>query len=327
MSEVQLIAKKNVQGYYMNLLLSRAWDGFDYKVHFTDAKDLLSSLKELGRVDFDVLYTVGMPFWDSQQRATVEWLTQRIPNNKQLLLYHFATFGNSFVHVGDSLRVMDYVDELTSPVDWLEEALDHVTAGNSDIALDLTGHKWYLFWHNNADIVRLVGGYNSYNIEVWEKSIDSIDLAEFGMLMRGNLTETLTVTEGLPELYERYKPVFRSLRETRWDAISQAIKRTKATVINSTVICFLYAEQYPNEIAHKLIDFYRQHNYEKVIVFVGKHTKGDDMFSIRSYGVDASEVAYRLNRGKGKPNTATVFLGNSGNATYNAAVQSLSEIL
>lgn len=326
MPKIQLIATKNVQGYYMNLLLSRAWDGFEFNVHFTEAKDLLGSLKELNSFDFEVLYTVGMPFWESQQNSTVDWLSRHVPKARQLLLYHFATFGHNFVYEDDWLRTMNYVGESTSPVDWLPEALDHVTA-NSYVVPNLTGYRESVFWNNNQDIIRLIGGYNAYDIETWNRSLDSVDLAEFGMLMRGNLTELLTFNEGLPELYEKYKPVFRSLRENRWDAISHAIKRTRATVINSTVVCFLYAEQYPNEIAHKLIDFYRQHNYEKVIVFVGKHTKGDDMFSVRSYGVDASHVAYRLNNGKGKPNTATVFLGNAGNATYSATIQSLSEIL
>ncbi|MCC9083793.1 hypothetical protein LOS22_15320 [Enterococcus faecium] len=51
------------------------------------------------------------------------------------------------------------------------------------------------------------------------------------------------------------------------------------------------------------------------------------MFSIRTAGIDAGELAYKVNRGRGKPTTATVFLGNSGQSTFNALLNTLAQIV
>lgn len=324
MPEVHLIAKRNTQGYFMNLLLSRAWSGYNYTVHFTDARDVYSALQEKDVPDNTKrLFIVGLPFWSSQYNAISELLTSQRDPQEILKIYHFATFGDSFPDEewqGGFFCWYSYVDEVVSPVQKLTDMLLVLQAeGNSSCDLEE-------FFSINEGIIRLIDQYHRYEFEPHTQEY-AVDLVDLGNLLKECMPRALSSHWTLGEIMETYHHTLTGLRSTRNQCIQLAIKRTRATVINSTVICFLYAEQYPNEIAHKLIDFYRQHNYEKVIVFVGKHTKGDDMFSVRSYGVDASEVAYRLNRGKGKPNTATVFLGNSGNATYNATIQSLSEIL
>ena len=324
MPEVHLIAKRNTQGYFMNLLLSRAWSGYNYTVHFTDARDVYSALQEKAIPDNTKrLFIVGLPFWSSQYNAVSELLASQRDPQEILKIYHFATFGDSFPDEEwqDGFFCWhSMVDEVVSPVQKLADVLLMLQA-EGKCPCDLED-----FFAINETIIRLVDQYNSYSFEPNTKE-NTVNLVDLGNLLREDMPRAFSSHWTFEEIMENYFYTLLGLRNTRNEYIQQAIKKVRATVINSTVVCFLYAEQYPNEIAYKLIDFYRQHNYEKVIVFVGKHTKGDDMFSVRSYGVDASEVAYRLNRGKGKPNTATVFLGNSGNATYNATIQSLSGIL
>lgn len=325
MTTVKLLAKRNTQGYFMNLLITRLFEGYlttegDYsygtlEAHFTDATDLYKGLQEATLYDADVFIAVGLPFWESQRGAVDELVLHGQFNLPHI--YHFATYGDEYSQGG---KWTSLVDEEKSPVGNL--------LGVASRMMDDTGfhYDYEAYMKENEDIIRLVDGYNSYTIETYE-DFNSVDLVDFGDLMKETLPQVLANNDTLSDTLAQYRPVFKGLRTNRNQYIQQAIKRVTATVVNDHVVCFGYAERYHNEIAHTLIEFYKKHNYTKILVFVGKHTKGDDMFSVRSYGVDASVVANKLNRGKGKPTTATVFLGNSGKSTCLATISTLSEIL
>jgi len=82
-------------------------------------------------------------------------------------------------------------------------------------------------------------------------------------------------------------------------------------------VFMVYAEKLQNEIAHELIEE-NKNQYMEVVVLIGSHTRGDDLFRVRvSEGISALDVAQELNNGKGKDHAATVFLGDVTQFTFN----------
>lgn len=94
-----------------------------------------------------------------------------------------------------------------------------------------------------------------------------------------------------------------------------------------TAVVSLHAERYVNELGRVFINSLTN-SYDKVIVMVGKNTKGDDMYHIRtSEGVSATEVAQDLNNGGGKERAATVFLPKGNQYVYNTIITTLNRSL
>lgn len=93
---------------------------------------------------------------------------------------------------------------------------------------------------------------------------------------------------------------------------------------SGVIVVTLFAEQHINELGRVLINSLAV-NGRKVIVMIGRQTRGDDMYRIRtSEGVSAVEVARKLNNGKGKERAATVFLPKGNQAVYNTIITALN---
>lgn len=312
MADLLMITKKNVQGYVLNYLFKQlaVKSEHNYTCEFLD-KFNLPDIKNYAN-KADVLIIAGFPFYESQ-RTTVDEALQ-VMNNPFSQFFHLATFGDTYSNEGS---FHSYVDELVSPVGNFPKIIKEL-----ENFLKFNDVIRHLLLSDMESIIEATDAYNRY--EVTDTILDWVSLVE---TYREQLYARYGVGTDLEEILDKDKTLVKALREKKDDYIKRTLGRTSAQVINGTVVCFTYAEEYVNEVAHKLIEFYQSYNYTKVAVFVGRHTKGDDMFSIRTAGIDAGELAYKVNRGRGKPTTATVFLGNSGQSTFNALLNTLAQIV
>ncbi len=312
MADLLMITKKNVQGYVLNYLFKQlaVKSEHNYTCEFLDKFNLPDIKNYANRAD--VLIISGFPFYESQ-RTTVDEALQ-VMNNPFSQFFHLATFGDTYSNEGS---FHSYVDELVSPVGNFPKIIKEL-----ENFLKFNDVIRHLLLSDMESIIEATDAYNRY--EVTDTILDWVSLVE---TYREQLYARYGVGTDLEEILDKDKTLVKALREKKDDYIKRTLGRTSAQVINGTVVCFTYAEEYVNEVAHKLIEFYQSYNYTKVAVFVGRHTKGDDMFSIRTAGIDAGELAYKVNRGRGKPTTATVFLGNSGQSTFNALLNTLAQIV
>ena len=312
MADLLMITKKNVQGYVLNYLFKQlaVKSEHNYTCEFLDKFNLPDIKNYASKAD--VLIISGFPFYESQ-RTTVDEALQ-VMNNPFSQFFHLATFGDTYSNEGS---FHSYVDELVSPVGNFPKIIKEL-----ENFLKFNDVIRHLLLSDMESIIEATDAYNRY--EVTDTILDWVSLVE---TYREQLYARYGVGTDLEEILDKDKTLVKALREKRDDYIKRILGRTSAQVINGTVVCFTYAEEYVNEVAHKLIEFYQSYNYTKVAVFVGRHTKGDDMFSIRTAGIDAGELAYKVNRGRGKPTTATVFLGNSGQSTFNALLNTLAQIV
>lgn len=312
MADLLMITKKNVQGYVLNYLLKQlaVKSEHNYTCEFLDKFNLPDIKNYANRAD--VLIISGFPFYESQ-RTTVDEALQ-VMNNPFSQFFHLATFGDTYSNEGS---FHSYVDELVSPVGNFPKIIKEL-----ENFLKFNDVIRHLLLSDMESIIEATDAYNRY--EVTDTILDWVSLVE---TYREQLYARYGVGTDLEEILDKDKTLVKALRERKDDYIKRTLGRTSAQVVNGTVICFTYAEEYVNEVAHKLIEFYQSYNYTRIAVFVGRHTKGDDMFSIRTSGIDAGELAYKVNRGRGKPTTATVFLGNSGQSTFNALLNTLAQIV
>lgn len=312
MADLLMIAKKNVQGYVLNYLVKQLAVKSDnsYTCEFLDKFNLPDIKNYADKAD--VLIITGFPFYESQRTAVDEAL--QVMNNPFSQFFHLATFGDTYSNEG-SFR--SYVDEVISPVGNFPKIV-----GELKKFLKFADAIQPLLLSDMETIIEATDAYNRY--EVTDTILDWVSLVE---TYREQLYARYGVGTDLEEILDKDKTLVKALREKKDDYIKRTLGRTSAQVINGTVVCFTYAEEYVNEVSHKLIEFYQSYNYTKIAVFIGRHTKGDDMFSIRTAGIDAGELAYKVNRGRGKPTTATVFLGNSGQSTFNALLNTLAQIV
>ena len=312
MADLLMVTKKNVQGYVLNYLFKQlaVKSGHNYTCEFLDK----FNLPDIGNYadKADILIVAGFPFYESQRTALDEAL--QAMNNPFSQFYHLATFGDTYSNEG---AFHSYVDTTVSPVGNFSKVVKELKN-----FLKFADAIQPLLLSDMESIIEATDAYNRY--EVTDTTLDWISLVE---TYRELLYARYGVDTDLEEILDKDKTLVKALREQRDDYIKRILGRTSAQVVNGTVICFTYAEEYVNEVAHKLIEFYQSYNYTRIAVFVGRHTKGDDMFSIRTAGIDAGELAYKVNRGRGKPTTATVFLGNSGQSTFNALLNTLAQIV
>lgn len=310
MSKVHLITKSNNQGYVFNYLLKQLSKKaeFDYSVSFLKNFNF-TDIKE-HHIGYDVLVIVGFPFYESQRNAVDDML--QLMNNPFSQFFHLATFGDTYSNEGS---FHSYVDDVVSPVGNFPKIIKEL-----ENFLKFNDVIRRLLLSDMKGIIEATDAYNRY--EVADTILDWVSLVE---TYREQLYARYGVGTGLEEILDKDKILVKALRDKKDNYIKQVIGKTRTQVVNDTVICLTYAEEWVNEIAHTLIQFYQAYGYRKIAVFIGRHTKGDDMFSIRTLGINASELADKVNKGKGKENTACVFLGNCGKYTFEALISTLAK--
>lgn len=290
---------------------------------------MLTALEEYNAHACDYLILSGIPHWKSQDNA----LNERIQNKVTLeKTYHFCTFGDA--HNASTAEEGRIGDDFT-PVEEVYNLLLTLIAKASEATgiIDLEKD----FEQANCAVPFLVGAYNrgdNYHFKAGDNEVSSLDLADYGNFAKFDLEVYAENLKRRPDSYydfvkdmAQYSIVLPTLRKNRNQYLKRKIAQAKIEVINGTAVAFVYADDHINEIAGTLLNFLEGKGYEKAISFVGRHTRGDDMFSIRSRHVACDRVAVLLNKGKGKPSAAQVFLGDATDSTYQALLKALLEIL
>jgi hypothetical protein len=120
--------------------------------------------------------------------------------------------------------------------------------------------------------------------------------------------------KNFPEVVKQYAPIIKG----QLHKMEQYIERKREVTYRTHVTvgeqeCLLkvvFADEYINELANALLN--EEHTSTPIIVCVGRATKSNDMYSIRTKSVNAGHVANLINEGKGgkkqdKENVATAF--------------------
>lgn len=172
----------------------------------------------------------------------------------------------------------------------------------------------------------LVEAVNSYRTWTWENNDTTrvmLALYHASYKRLPNLVRGLQ----LQDVVKSYAPLIKGQMEKMEDYIVRKIETAKEYNINidgeNGLLKIVYADQYINELANRMLS---QPTPLPVVVCVGRSTKGNDIFSIRTDKVDAGRVAYLINEGSGKDSVATVFSGvGYAELMGNAIVTKLNE--
>lgn len=300
---IQLIGSNNVQGYYTELLLKMGVEDkvkayFPRRFNFHDVGQFVDDKA-------DCVVIVGFGFKKNQQEAFIQALKDlSLYDTPMTEVYHFASWGDVIEDSTGSIH--SFVDEELSPVKLLYKNFGKV----SNPLKTIKQQDMFLF-----ELVQAIDDYHTYTFR--EKGNDnSIKLKLLGDFYRRNTGSNI-----YKNLLGNRNPSVGAILTDFWEQVAEEESKmhdylreklaiTKVFTVGDTVVVMLYAENYINEIANEVIEAYKASGYSKVVVMVGKQTRGDDMFSIRvSEGLDAGVIAQKINNGKGKERAATVFLG------------------
>lgn len=308
---IQLITRNNSQGYLASYLLKSLFDDKETSVVYDDEYTMINT-------DFnydpeaEVVIILGVPYKGYQKDLTTEALGSKL--NPFTHVVHICSFGDTV----DIEGVISYVDEVNSPVSVL---LQHITQGQGN---DFISKVLPL---NNSpvspevsEIVGLGDSYHKYDVS---RSKDPVAFNDFFSFYREWLYD---VIKGLSadDIKKEYKYTFEALEARRTSYMARRLRTLDIRMAGDILVGVLYAEDYPNEIAHWVIDQYRNSGYHKIAVLVGDHTRGNDMYRVRTHGVHAGDLAQYLNRGNGKENVGTVFLDKPNKNTMEVIVKMLS---
>lgn len=268
----------------------------DINFHFTKGLKL-EDLRELaiGENTYGVVL-LGKSLQESQVE-TINEIMQEITDQPFTKGYHFANWGET---LGIDVSVVDneinfvskLVEEITLNPDFIKFKDEGSQKFAEDIAEALQSHHKY---DGGAVGKRLMLLAELYGEDLLFRNYESIE--DIGTI------EGLTV--------QRLEKNMKTYTQKKVDEANLQVLDSGVIVVS------LFAEKHVNELGKLFIDSLSA-NGSKVVVLIGKQTRGDDIYHIRtSLGVSASDVAYALNKGKGKERAATVFLPKGNQAIYN----------
>lgn len=301
---ITFIGAHNEQAYYTDYLLKRSNKGVDshYPERFV-MQDTGSYIKNTTTA----VVIVGLGFKKSEQDSfTNSIMTSDNPNVE---IRHFASWGD--IIQGD--KVISKVDEVGSPIrlmyNTLKEGLVDEEEFSENIVEYLDSYHRFTF-KEGTPVMVFKALADFYTIGLAEKLIRTSYKTNVE-LIRDNLEEIRVETT------------------KRSAYIKDRAETATVSVVANTAVVMLYAESYVNELAYYLKGLHQKDNIKEVIVLVGKHTRGSDMFSIRtSEGVDAEQVAKALGSNMGgKPRVATVFLTRPVDSLTNVVTRQLLTML
>ena len=273
---------------------------------------ILEELLQDSAAKLDVHYVSHLDFSNYQQFSDANViLVLGIPYKGYTLPEEFSiAVGNPFTHF---IHLSTYGEHI------LEEGVTSVVNENVDPILQLSyllkddGFKGIIGTHvsftDKAEI--MIQAVNAYRTWTWENNnVTRMLLA----LYQGSFKWLPHAVRGksLQEIIEAYAPVIQGQMQKQKDYIKKKVEMTKTYDVNVPDLhCKLkvvLAEEYINELANELLN---QEKDTPVIVCVARTTKSNDLFSIRTKGVHAGQVAGWINNGGGKEQVASVFTGVS----------------
>lgn len=209
---------------------------------------------------------------------------------------HISTYGNPI----PGNHIISIVDEELDPIKVLFNLL-HTSP-------DTTVLSKYITFTDTSEW--LVNAINSYRTWTWEgndttRILIALYHASYKRLPR--LMKGLS----LQEVLKAHAPIIKGQMERMEDYIEKKAATVKEQVVTvdgqQCLLKVVFAEEYINELANELLN--QRPTGVPTIVCVGRSTRGNDIFSIRTAGVHAGRVAQLINEGGGKESVATVFSG------------------
>lgn len=259
----------------------------------------------------DVVYTNTLDFreytrFKDAQMILVLGLAYRGYNLPQEFYTEVDAPFMDFVHISTydkpipGNHIISIVDEELDPIKVLFNLL-HTSP-------DTTVLSKYITFTDTSEW--LVNAINSYRTWTWEgndttRILIALYHASYKRLPR--LMKGLS----LQEVLKAHAPIIKGQMERMEDYIERKAATVKEQVVTvdgqQCLLKVVFAEEYINELANELLN--QRPAGVPTIVCVGRSTKGNDIFSIRTAGVHAGRVAQLINEGGGKESVATVFSG------------------
>lgn len=300
---IKVYTSTDIYGVWGSFILNNLTEG-DYEFNFNKGLDF-NKLKEDIDEDADSYCVVllGKPIKENQV-ALVENALSEVRNLPFTMTYHLANWGD---------KIDVDVSTVDTKVNYTSKLIEEISKG--------TG---FIKFKNKAseEFAKRIGeglqSHHKYDGGLLGKNL--MLLAE--LYQKDLINKSYIKIEDIGTLEE---DVLTSLRRNMSNYVSRKVEEADIQVLDSGVIVVsLFAEQHINELGKVIIDSLSR-NGSKVVVLIGKQTRGDDLFRIRtSEGVSASGVAHTLNRGKGKERAATVFLPKGNQPVYNTIVRTLN---
>lgn len=225
---------------------------------------------------------------------------------------HISTYGEAI----EGKHIISFVDENTDPIKVLYNILTNMSSSlNLSKYVELTDQAMYM-----------VEAVNAYRTWTWEGNNTTRMLLALYHASYKRLPKLLHGLS-LQEVVKAHAPVIKGQLEKLEDYIerkSQMVQSRQVVIDGQECILkVVYAEEYINELANDIL--HQEDTTVPVIVCVGRTTKSNDIFSVRTKGVHAGRVAEVINGGGGKENVAK-FFSSLGFATLmaNATVTSIN---
>lgn len=308
-----VILSKNYTGYWGAVVMNH----YDFD-HLEDTFVYVSGFKEVSEIEdlreYDEVWIVGVPYYNSYEWVIKERICLDAP------VRHFASYGDTFSRGNRKNITWSQVSEVETPLISLVEALDEHKEENQRVFPDEKGRNWVDL------ILENINRYHTYSPEhvsglPWEMVLLSEHFRE-GLSsiydewksLKDNLVSMSDIRVRLRENANEY--IFRKVDSCRIKEVSYADKRL--------FVFMLYAENHVNEISHQLLNSVAEYGVPTAVL-VGKHTRGGDLFSIRtSEGVSAAGIADVLSgKRSGKDRVGSVFLPATLDVTSQAVAFTL----
>lgn len=352
-NSLSILATRNLQNYWMVAflkgVLQKEEPGIDpmIQVNVWWIQGDLHPREELKEaMDFSDVVLALCPLKKNALQSTQDDLIQ---NNSFLI--HMSTFGEEIQELAEGYpNIISYADDTLTPIEYLPNLFSRLASiyreGRKD-RWDRSLNSVGLAEGSIPHVLQRVAKYNRHELEPQEEGkLGTLSLVELGNFYGPDLKmvcileenthlypldelEEFTVIDNF--LYGYYKGLTDVLNRKRNEYITRALKAARQGMVtnkdgSSSLLLMVYAEEHTNEIAHKAIEVYNQAGYNQVLVFVGKHTRNNDLFSIRGSGFDIGKIARSLG-GNGKEKAGTVFLDTTIDLFFDALTEEIEETL
>lgn len=310
---IQIITKGNSQGYLASYVLRSLFPNKEVSVIIDDTYSLSKEGFEYDP-EADVIIMLGYAYSKNQETMARTLLENKA--NPFTLVLHVSSYGEQ-MDIGD---IVSLVDEVRSPVAVL---VDYIMQNQGD---SFVGRLLPL--SDNVDIVSdyvaIGDDYHRHDFSL-KRQMDAVDFNDLLLHYGVWLSEEIGICS-IESVALDYKTEIQAIRDTRERYLARRLRTADISFVGNYIVGILYAERYQNEIAHWIISQYAKIGSNKVIVLIGDRTAKDDMFRVRTLGVNAGEVANYLNGGNGKDLVGTVFLGDASKHTIDVAKKMLAEL-
>lgn len=299
-----LLNKNNHESYYLQYLVeknNKEKNQFIYlpRLDFTNIYDTI--IDNLDKDTTGSITIFGFPYKNTKEQQVMNEISKIQQATKDINLSgtinHYCTFGDSLQSMNSSVS-----DKL------------------SNIQMFVGNNKYFLDDNNVKNEVSYLQSYHEYSFGDSKVALMFKDLIEFYGVNFSSIYSGDINTFLKDNMY-----LVKNLNTKREEYISKKKQDAKITKVAKDIcLVVVYAELYKNELAHSLLNSTKAKQYNSCIVLIGTHTKGSDMFSIRTRNISADSIARTLGNGRGKDNVASVFLPSMVDVINDTAVQYLT---